>query len=704
LKFKMKKEYDLIICEKKDAAKRIAEALADEKPKQEIVNKIPYFEITHNNKKILVATAVGHLFVLSETKKIKGYPNFDIAWKPSSEVSKKTLYTKNYYDLLTKLTKRASTFTVGTDLDAEGELIGRNILKFICKKENAKRMKFSTLTKEELIEAYDNADESMDLKLVEAGETRHFMDHYFGVNTSKALTSAVKTAGLFQLLSSGRVQSPILALISEKEKEIQAFKPKDFWQLIAKVDTKEQVLEALHKEDKFWDKKQVDAIYENTKDKNAIVKQVKTRQSQTKQPKPFNITSLQTEAYKNFGFSPKQTLDIAESLYLKAYISYPRTSSEKLPPSIGYKKIIQSLSKLSILKESTSILLAKKTLLPNQGFKTDPAHIALHPTHTIPKLEKLRDVQKKLYLIIAKRFLATFSDPALRESMEIQFDINNEIFKTKGSRTLEKNWISMYEPYVKFKDVQLPALKEGQEFNVKDLILKEDQTKPPAHYTQGSIISEMEKRNLGTRATRANILQILYDRNYIEEKSIEITDLGKSVINVLEKYVPDLISEKLTRHFEEHLEKIQGSKVTEEEVLEETRTFLTKTYDNFKKHEKKIGNSLVKALKETRDKVSILGKCTKCNEGDLRILYSRKTKKKFVACNAYPKCRNTFSLTTGKITPTEEVCQFCNTPIIQVQRTGRRPFKMCLEFECKSKESWGEKKDKNNQKASSKTS
>src|SRR3989344_2802107 len=619
--------YELIIAEKTDAAKRIAEALADIKAEKKVTNKIPYFELSHDGKKIVVASAVGHLFVLAENKKTQDYPNFDISWQPSYKVFKKSYFTKNYLDLLTQLSKNASSYVIACDYDTEGEVIGRNVLKFICEKSNAKRMKFSTLTKEELFDSYKNASKSIDLKLVEAGEARHYLDNYWGLNSSKALTLAIKNSGMFKLLSSGRVQSPILTLIAHKEEQIESFIPKQYWQLLAKINIKDQLIEALHQEDKFWDKKQASLIYKKCKDKDATVKEIKKREYNTNPPTPFNITSLQTESYKNFGFSPKQTLDIAERLYLSAHISYPRTSSEKLPQTIDYKKIIKSLSSIKDLNKNAVLLLQKQHLKPNEGTKTDPAHIAVYPTANIPNIIKLNEQEKKIYMLIAKRFLAVFADPALRESMEIKFDINNEIFKASGSRTINPGWMSFYAPYVKFKEVQLPETKENEKHTVKDLILKEDKTKPPARYTQGSIISEMDEKNLGTRTT-------------------------------------------------------------EEEVIEKAKQLLTKIFVNFKKHEKNIGKHLVEALKETQDKASILGKCPVCMEGDLRILFSRKTKKKFVACNKYPECKTTYSLTSGKVIPTGETCQYCKTPLIKVQRTGKRPFKMCLTYDCKSKESW----------------
>ena len=688
--------YELIICEKNDAAKRVAEALSDKKPEKKVVNKVSYFELVHNGKKIIVASAVGHLFILAENKKTQDYPNFDISWQPSFKVSKKTYYTKNYFDLLTQLSKNADSFTIGCDLDQEGETIGRNVLWFICKKKNARRMKFSTLTKEELLGSYENASKSIDLKLAEAGETRHFLDNFWGMSSSKGLTHAIKNAGLFKILSSGRVQGPILTLIAKREEEIEAFIPKPFWQLTAKINVKNEILEALHEEDKFWDKNEAQEIYKKCKNKDAVVKEIKKRQYYTQPPTPFNVTTLQTESYKNFGFSPKQTLDIAERLYLNAFVSYPRTSSEKLPKTIDYRKIIKSLANIKEINKNADLLLQKPELKPNEGTKTDPAHIAIYPTYDIPDLSKLSEQERKLYLLIAKRFLSVFADPALRESMEIKFDINDEIFITKGSRTIIPGWISFYQPYIKFKEVQLPEVKENEKYNVKELILREDKTKPQTRYTQGSIISEMEERNLGTRATRANILQILYDRYYIEDKSIKITEIGRAVVKVLEKYVPELVSEDLTRQFESELEQIQESKTTEEEVLKKARKLLTEIFSNFKKHEKNIGKHLVEALKQTQEKASILGKCPVCKEGDLRILYSRKTKKQFVACNKYPKCTNTYSLTTGKIIPTNEICQYCKTPIVKVQRKGKRPFKMCLIYDCKSKEKWNNGNNKNN--------
>ena len=683
----------LIISEKPDASKKIASALSDNAPIEKKIKGIRYYEIKNKGKDIIVASTVGHLFNLKEKEK-KGfsYPIFDLEWVPSYQASKSSAFTKNYLDVLAILSKKADSFVIATDNDSEGALIGWTCIKFICNKNDASRMKFSTLVKEELIESYETASKHLDFPLIEAGETRHYLDHYYGMNSSKALTLSLKNAGMFKLLSSGRVQSPILAILADREKEILNFKSKPYWEIIARLQIDNDELKIFHENGKIFDHEKADSIYKNCLNKKAKVIKV-TRKEYLVNPYPaFNITSLQTEAYKNFGYSPKMTLDLAQSLYIKAHISYPRTSSEKLDSRVNYKEIFNSLTKIDNFKILTQKILSKPSLKPIQGNKTDPAHIAIYPTKEIPDFESLSKDGKNIYSLIVKRFLAAFSDPAKRESMDILFDINKEKFKVNGKRTISPGWMSFYEPYIRFEEISLPNLKENQEFSVDELIKHEDKTKPPNRYSQGSIISEMEKKNLGTRATRAQILQILYDRNYIKEKSIEVTDIGRAVAETLEKYSPDLVSEKLTRHFENELEQIIDKKKTKDEILEEAKEILTKILEKIKKNEKEIGKFLLEALKETRSKESLLGTCPECN-GDLKILFSRKTKKKFVACSNYPNCKNTYSLPQGAIIPTEKVCQYCKTPIIKVVRKGKRPFEMCLTYNCKSKESWNKKAD-----------
>ncbi|MCD6371319.1 MAG: topoisomerase DNA-binding C4 zinc finger domain-containing protein, partial [Candidatus Aenigmarchaeota archaeon] len=325
--------------------------------------------------------------------------------------------------------------------------------------------------------------------------------------------------------------------------------------------------------------------------------------------------------------------------------------------------------------------------------KSDPAHPAIHPTSEPPDISKLRKEEKNLYDLIVRRFLSVFGDPAIREIMTVEFDIAGEVFIAKGSKTLEKNWMEFYGKYAKFDETLLPPLKEGDKFKaVVNSIEKE--TQPPQRYTQGSIVKELEKHGIGTKTTRAMILQTLYDRNYIQGKSIEVTKLGMVVGETLAKYVPELVSEELTRSFERDMDKVLKGEISRKEVVEKAKKVLIKICKDFKLNEKKIGAKLEKAILQTKEDQSILGECLKCG-GRLKILYSPKTKKYFVGCSNYPKCKNIYPLPGGALVQkTGKVCEYCKTPIVKIIRKGKRPFNMCLDPKCKTKESWGKKKAK----------
>jgi DNA topoisomerase-1 len=688
----------VIICEKPNAAQKIAVALGGKDLKVRSSSQgVKYYEFKKGNTTYVAIPAVGHIFGLKSKEKGWDYPVYDLEWVPTFEAHKDAEYVKKYYETFEEVGKGATDFIVATDLDEEGSVIGYNILRFIFNKKDAKRMRFSTLTKDDLQDAFKNLSKHLDFGRVESGLTRHYLDFLWGVNISRALTLSIKHFGKklkYHLLSAGRVQTPMLYFLIKREKEIAAFKPKPFWELYAEVKTK-PLIKAHHKKSKFWKKEEVDNAYSNAKSKKAIVKIIKKTKTKKEPPSPFDLTSLQTEAYKFFGYSPKRTSDIAQNLYTKGYISYPRTSSQKLPKQIGYKSILKGLAKLSRYKKDASELLSKDKLIPKEGKKSDPAHPAIYPTKEVPNLSELRSDEKKLYDLIVRRFLAVFGEPAVRESTKVVFDIGGEEFVATGSRTIESNWMKLYGEYAKFEEISFPDIAKGDEFSVKKIELVEKETQPPSRYSQGSIVKELEKRNLGTKATRAAILQTLYDRGYIEGKSIKVTKLGMVIGETLAKNVPDLTSERLTREFEKEMEKVYTGKVKMEKVVRDAVKVIKKISDEFKKNEKKIGQSIERAILTTQEEQSILGVCPKCKTGNLKILYSPKTKKKFVGCTNYPKCNNIYPLPSGaKIINTGKVCEYCHTPIIKVIRKGKRPFTMCLDPNCVTKKNWGKSKEK----------
>jgi len=669
----------LIITEKPQAAEKIAFALSDGSAKKYADGGIPYYEFLKNKERIIVACAVGHLFSLSQDVKGSGYPIFEVSWKPNFEVRKKD-FTKKYYSQLAKLVKRAKEIMVATDYDVEGEVIGYNIVRFIAHQKDAKRMKYSSLTKDELESAFENAGNSIDWGQAIAGESRHFIDWYYGINLSRALMSAVKSAGRFKIMSIGRVQGPALKLIVDKELEIQKFKPKPYWKVFIEVKEKADKTNKCtlrHVKDIFNEKEL--EKFEKLKGKTAEVKTEK-RTQKIPPPAPFDLTTLQTEAYRFFGIVPSRTLAIAQELYLSGLISYPRTSSQKIPAAINPKNILKKLS-----KHFTEVKFAEREI-PVEGKKSDPAHPSISPTGEFKTLE---EELKKIYELVVRRFISCFCGDAVVENKTITASAESEktkenlIFKEHGAEINEKGWMQVYEPSLKEKE-----LKDMN--GAADIIkvdIQKDETKPPRRFSPASIISELEKKGLGTKATRANILETLYDRNYItDNKSIKATALGIDLIKTLGKYSPIIIDEKLTRDMEKNMDAIRASKKEldkkQESILRKARVSLTEISEDFKKKEKQIGEELIQATDTSQKEQTELNECPNCKTGKLTIKFSPRFKRSFIACNAYPNCKTTFPLPPGLIKKTDKICDKCNFPLLMRIQKGKRPWMFCFNPTC----------------------
>ncbi len=673
---------ELIITEKPKSAQRIAEALADGKPLKKGEKGVYYYEITRGSKDIIVGCTVGHLFGISEKEK-KGlkYPVFDVEWQPLYEINKDAAFSKKYFEMLKKLSKRADTFTVACDYDIEGSVIGMNIIRLICKQKDARRMKFSTLTKPDLVKAYENASKSLDWGQSIAGETRHNLDFFYGINLSRALIASIKKAGMFKILSIGRVQGPALKIIVDKERDIAAFKPKPFWQIELEGSVKKGKITALHKEDKFWDKKQAEKSHKNAKDKDGKVSDIRRQEFEQPAPPPFDLTTLQTEAYKCFGINPKLTLSIAQDLYTSGLISYPRTSSQQLPEGIGYESILKQLQKNKDYESLCSELL-KKPLKPNNGKKTDPAHPAIYPTGIVSR--GLESLKHKIYDIITRRFMATFAEPAVRETATVEIDVNGEAFSATGTRTKKEGWHRFYGQYAKMKEEELPAADKGEAFKQEKISILEKETKPPARYTPASIIRELEKRNLGTKATRADIIDTLYKRNYVIDTALRATDLGMKIVETLQKHVPEVVDEELTRHFEVEMDEVMENKKDEETVLKEAEEVLTGILGSFKKKEATLGAELLEATKTSEIKENTVGKCVNCKEGTLMIKFGKFGR--FIACSSYPDCKTTFKLPSNVLVKTtENLCNTCKHPKVLIIRKRKQPQEACINLDCPEK-------------------
>jgi len=686
----MAQKYTLIVTEKPTAAATLAKALGNKITTHE-ANGVKYYEIKHKGKTYIIAPAAGHLFTLKQSSKGWDYPRFDIEWVPSHIVTRRAEFAKKYFDTLSELAKKASDIIIATDYDEEGEVIGYNILKFLCNGKRAKRMRFSTMTKEELLKSFESMGD-IDYNLVEAGYTRHFVDWYFGINFTRALTNAIRCVGKrFAILSTGRVQGPTLKILADKEREIKAFKPKTYWQLFLHIKVGNKVFRAEYTKEKIWKKRSVESVLKKIKNKKAKVLSVTKRVVKQSPPIPYDTTTFLSDAYRYFGYSPTQAMRIAEDLYQRGYISYPRTSSQKLPSDINFREILEKIGSIQRYGKYVNKIFSLGKLEPKQGKKSDPAHPAIYPTAEVPK--KLGSAQAKIYDLIVHRFLAVFGPDAKRESKTIILSVGGEKFKLTGATTVEKGWLELYGKYAQREEAELPNVNQGEEIEVVKIEPVEKQTTPPPRYSQGSILKEMEARNLGTKATRPQILQILYDRGYIVGKSIEVTDIGINLINILEKHVPLIVSEELTRRLEEDCDLVQNGKKKREEVLNEAKKIVTEICKEFKQKEKDIGRALTAALISSHEKQSTLGTCPKCG-GTLRVFVMRGKGTRFVGCENYKKgCSFSAPLPkSGTIIPTGKTCEHCNTPIIQVSRPGARPFRMCLDIQCPTKKDWLDKR------------
>jgi DNA topoisomerase-1 len=673
---------ELIIAEKPRVAEKIASAIG-EKVERKSYEGIYYYETTRNGREIVIAPAVGHVYTLVEKEKSHGYPVFDIEWVPAYRASKEAAYTKGYVELIQKLAKKADTFISACDYDIEGSTIAYNVFRYATTIREGRRMKFSALTNSDLVEAYEQRTD-FDFNNAYAGETRHILDWYYGINLSRALMGALRAASRYRVLSIGRVQGPALGMLSELERDIRAFVPSPYWELSMHA----KGAEFMHARGRFLEEPLADEALGRTT-ATGTVKSVDRKDQQVPAMPCFDLTSLQLEAYRLFKYSPSRVLELAQNLYEASLITYPRTSSQKIPQSINVHKIITDLSANPEYAQLAKKLETEKWLKPVQGKKEDPAHPAIHPTGQHGRLDAQ---EKNLYDLIVRRFLSAFAPMAMRERVRVEVDAG-EPYAVSGSRLTVKGWTEFYGKYYTSEDVELPQFTAGEKIGVEDKLKAKKETKPPKRYTQASLVSELESRHLGTKSTRAVIIDTLMKRGYASgTASIEVSDFGLKVCEVLQKYAPEILDENLTRKLEDEMEGIQEGKVEKEKVIGDGKEILVGILGKWKSSEAKIGADLAEALRATIEQENMVGVCDKCGK-NLRIIRMGGGRQ-FIGCSGYPACRNAYPLPGGAfVKVTGKPCPACGKPVVFVKRSGGRPFNMCIDPKCPSKADWGKKKE-----------
>ena len=664
----------LVICEKNIAAKRIAYILSGGNVKSQYLGKIPVYSFTKNDEQWNIIGLKGHIINLDYPSGFNQWtkipPNQLIDVEPCKDVSEKGIASA-----LKALVKDTPRLIVATDFDREGELIGVEVVNLLRSYNpsitDIKRARYSAITPYEINTAFDNLTD-VDYNLSNAGEARQVIDLVWGAVLTRFISLTSRRLGK-DFLSIGRVQSPTLALLVEREKDIKAFSPTPYWTIQAQVK-KEKLFDAAHEHGVFREEPQAQEIYEKIKDsKEALVREVKQTVHHETPPAPFNTTTF-LQAASFLGFTAAKAMSIAEELYMSGLVSYPRTDNTVYPPSLNIKGILHKLSEARFAKEVKEIQTNGRNY-PTRGKKQTTDHPPIHPVDAPSK--KLGPDQEKIYELICRRFFATLAKDAISEATDVWFDISGETFTANGYRLIESHWKQLY-PYFKEKKKQIPQLKSGERLEVEKINLKKEVTKPPQRYTQGALIAKMEQLSLGTKSTRHEIISKLYSRKYVMGGTPTPTSTAIAVVDALINC--DVVKPKMTAELEVDMNDIAEGKKTLEETVKESRRMLTKVMQELEPEKEKIKENINNAVKAQ----NTIGPCPKCGK-PLMVRVSKKGKR-FVGCTGFPECKNTYSLPQqGGLTMTTKLCDACGSPIVQVRMKGRRSWDLCINPECPKK-------------------
>ena len=580
---------------------------------------------------------------------------------------------------LKNLAKKADEVIIATDFDREGELIGSDAVSMVRQVNEdvpVVRARYSSFTKPELEHAFARENlVAVDDDLAAAGESRQFIDLIWGAVLTRYLTMA-KFGGLGNVRSAGRVQTPTLALVARREKERQAFVPEDYWVVRGTAATqKGEEFKFAHATARFKDEATATSAYQDAKaaGKARVTDVVKKTRKGTIQT-PFNTTSLQTAAAAE-GLTPARTMRIAESLYMSGLISYPRVDNTVYPETLDLSEVVTMLKGVPQYSNYCDELLAAQPLKATRGKQETTDHPPIYPTG-VGDPDKLRPEEWKLYNLNARRFLATLSEQPVIEGTKVTLDAGGQTFTASGDVLVKPGYRAIY-PYGSKKDEQLPALSVGQEVDLTSLDLEAKQTEPPARYSQGKLVQEMERLGLGTKSTRASIIERLYEVKYLKNDPIEPSQLGMAIIDALECYAAHITTPEMTSELEGDMTKVAEGKASQDAVVDHSRELLASLLEGLIEHKEDLGEAISDAVQADAK----IGVCPKCGH-DLLVKQSAKTRSSFIGCSAWPECEVTYPLPQGKIQTVEELCPVCGCPQIKVQPFRSKPYVVCVDPAC----------------------
>ncbi|MBX9906539.1 type I DNA topoisomerase [Patescibacteria group bacterium] len=519
---------------------------------------------------------------------------------------------------LREAAKKAKVVLLATDPDREGEAIAWHVaetLKDIHKK--PQRIVFHEITEAAVKEALEHP-RPVDLNLKEAQEARRVLDRLVGYDLSGLIWKKVRYG-----LSAGRVQSPALRIIMEREREIRAFIPETYFSITAHTTTEKKAALILTCDEEPRDKAFAETILSEAKANSWSVEDVKeTEQKRTTRP-PFTTSTLQQVASTRLGFAPSRTMGVAQKLYEAGLITYMRTDSVTIS-QVAQKQILGVVEKE----------YGKKYVAP-RAFKTtsksaQEAHEAIRPTNVSVRDAGMNEEQKRLYALIWTRAVASQMQDALVKRTKITATVasKKEIpsFSTTGSRILFDGWLKA-DPAARGEDVEVPLVQKGEKLDLVSIDMETKETQPPSRYTEAGLIKELEKRGIGRPSTYASTMKTIIDRGYVEKngRTLLPTDTGDVVSSFLETHFAEYISDTFTSEMEDELDDIALGKRTYEKTLREFYTPFTKA---------------VKA-KDKIEKLTNLGEadakhvCPLCQSG---MIIKLGRGGKFLSCERFPDC------------------------------------------------------------------
>jgi DNA topoisomerase-1 len=664
----------LIISEKSDAAARIATILSRGGSKRTSLNKVPVFQFEDEAGPVHIIGLRGHIIELDYPKELNDWRGVPLSDLIKTEPEKR-ITAHNIVTTLKDISKDVDEVIIATDFDREGELIGLETARLLdLGNKKVSRARFSAFTRQEIDTAFESLTEP-DERLADSAECRQKIDLAWGAVLTRFISLASNQGGS-NFLSVGRVQSPTLALVVARHKGIEEFVPQPYWSVTARFK-KGAEFQGNHVNNPFRDEeKAATALLGCEGRDNGKVTGYDCSEKDEYPLPPFNTTMILMEANK-LGFTAARAMKIAEDLYTAGYISYPRTDNTVYPPSLGLRRILEKLCESEDLKADAEELLVQEHIRPSRGKVQTTDHPPIYPTEAATS-KQLKGERWAIYELVARRFMATVAPPAKAQISSSTIEVNGEEFESRGYKLLFPGW-KKYYPYFKVNEIELPELAVGEMVKLLGATSDKKLTQPPARYSQGSLIQEMERLALGTKSTRHDIIQKLYDRKYVEGNDLIPTASGIAVAEALKRHAQIVADPKMTAHLERDMDEIANGKSTLDEVVEESQDMLSDILDTLEKHRDQIGEEIRKAIEEQH----YIGKCPDCG-ADLKVIRA-KFGKPFVGCSNYPECKRIYQYPpSALVQPTGEACEVCKAPMIRVVRRGTPPQVHCLDNACES--------------------